>query len=70
MIFYRSVIRELTAVAFAVFSVLLAIMVVTQVVKLFDKAASGALPADAIVALIAFSTLGYFGTLLSITLFI
>lgn len=70
MIFYRSVLRELTAVAFAVFSVLLAIMTVTQVVKLFDKAAAGVLPTDAIVAMIAFSTLSYFGTLLSITLFI
>ena len=70
MIFYRSVIRELTSVAFAVFSVLLAIMSVTQVIKLFDKAAEGALPTDAIVAMIAFTTLGYFGTLLSITLFI
>lgn len=70
MIYQKSMLRELTSVAAAVFSVLLAIMLTTQVVRLFDKAASGQLATDAILAMIAFTALGSFGTLLSITVFI
>ncbi len=70
MIFQRSVIRELTTVAFAVFSVLLAILLTTQIIRLFDQAAAGNLATDAIFAMIAFTALASFGTLLSITVFI
>lgn len=40
MIFQRSLIRELTQVAMAVFTVLLAIVLTTQVLKLFGRAAA------------------------------
>lgn len=70
MIFQRSLVRELTSVTFAVFFVLLAIMLTTQVVRLFDKAAAGDLATDAIFAMIAFTALASFGTLLSITVFV
>lgn len=70
MLYQRSLLRELSSVAAAVFSVLLAIMLTTQVVRFFDKAAAGQLATDAILAMIAFTALGSFGTLLSITTFI
>lgn len=70
MIYQRSLIRELTQVAMAVFTVLLAIVVITQVIKLFGRAAAGQLASEAIVAMVGFSTLGLFSVLMSLTLFI
>lgn len=70
MIFQRSLIRELTQVAMAVFTVLLAIVLTTQVLKLFGRAAAGQLASDAIFAMVGFSTLGSFGVVLSLTLFV
>lgn len=70
MIFQRSLIRELTQVAMAVFTVLLAIVLTTQVLKLFGRAAAGQLASDAIFAMVGFATLGSFGVVLSLTLFI
>ena len=60
MIFQRSLIRELTQVAMAVFTVLLAIVLTTQVLKLFGRAAAGQLASDAIFAMVGFATLGSF----------
>ena len=57
MIFQRSLIRELTQVAMAVFTVLLAIVLTTQVLKLFGRAAAGQLASDAIFAMVGFATL-------------
>ena len=70
MIFQRSLIRELTQVAMAVFTVLLAIVLTTQVLKLFGRAAAGQLASDAILAMVGFATLASFGVVLSLTLFI
>ena len=69
MIFQRSLIRELTQVAMAVFTVLLAIVLTTQVLKLFGRAAAGQLASDAIFAMVGFATLGSFGGVLSRPLF-
>ena len=69
MIFQRSLIRELTQVAMAVFTVLLAIVLTTQVLKLFGRAAGCWLLTPSF-AMVGFATLGSFGVVLSLTLFI
>ncbi len=69
-LFDESVQRELSGVALAVFSVLLGIVVVTQLSRLLAEAASGTLAAKGVAVLLGFSALNYLPVLLSITLFI
>jgi lipopolysaccharide export system permease protein len=70
MIFQRAAIREFTRAAVVVFSVLVAILTTTMLIRLLGQAASGGLAPDAVVALLMFSLIGYLPVLLSLTLFI
>ncbi|MBY0578203.1 MAG: LPS export ABC transporter permease LptF [Burkholderiales bacterium] len=70
LLFDGSVQRELSSVAFAVFAVLIGIVVVTQLSRLLGEAASGTLAAKGVIVLLGFSALNYLPVLLSLTLFI
>ena len=70
MIFQRSLLREFGSYAAAVFSVLFAIVVTSQLVRMLARAAGGKIPSDAIFALIGFTALNYLPILLALTLFV
>lgn len=69
-IYARSALREFTATGIVVFVVLLAITLITQVIRLLDQAASGALPPDGVAALLGLRTVSLLPVLLSGTLFV
>ncbi len=69
-LFDETVKRELGNVAAAVFSVLVGIVVVTQLSRLLGEAAGGTLEAKGVAVLLGFSALNYLPVLLSLTLFI
>jgi lipopolysaccharide export system permease protein len=70
MIFRKSLLRELVAVAAATFLVLLGISLTTQIVRLLGQAASGNITSESVAALLGFSVVNYLPVLLSLTLFI
>lgn len=70
MIFNKSLTRELTLTAIAVFIVLLAILVSTQSINLLGRAAEGQIANEAVGALIGFWAVGLFPILLILTVFI
>jgi lipopolysaccharide export system permease protein len=70
VIFQRSLLREVSSYAAAVFSVLFAIVVTSQLVRMLARAAGGKLPSDAILALLGFTALNYLPILLALTLFV
>jgi lipopolysaccharide export system permease protein len=70
VIFQRSLLREFGSYAAAVFSVLLAIVVTSQLVRLLSRAAGGKIPSDAILALIGFTAMNYLPILLALTVFV
>jgi lipopolysaccharide export system permease protein len=70
VIFQRSLLREFGSYAAAVFSVLLAIVVTSQLVRMLARAAGGKIPTDAILALIGFTAMNYLPILLGLTLFV
>jgi lipopolysaccharide export system permease protein len=70
MVFRRSLVRELTATAVALFLVLLGILFTNLVLRLLARAAGGTIAADGILALLGFNALFYFNILLSVALFV
>ena len=70
MIFQRSLLREVSNYAAAVFAVLFAIIVTSQLVRMLARAAGGKIPSDAIFALIGFTAVNYLPVLLALTLFV
>lgn len=70
MVFQKSLIRELTITAAAVFTVLLAILVTTQTINLLGRAAQGRIAFDAVFAMVGFWSLGFSPVLLILTAFI
>ena len=70
MIFQRSLLREFGGYAAATFSVLFALVVTGQLVRMLARAAGGRIPADAIIAFIGFAALNYLPVLLALTLFV
>lgn len=70
MLFRKSLIRELSRSATAIFSILMLILVVTQLVKLLGKASSGEFPFEAALTLLGFACLRYAPILLILTLFL
>ncbi len=70
MIFLRSAQREFAQTAAAVFVVLFAILITTQLVRLLGQAAGGRIASEAVAALLGFSALNYLPVLLSLTLFV
>ena len=70
MIFRRSLVRELTATAFGLFVVLLAILFTNLVLRLLARAAGGTVAPEGLLALLGFNALFYFNILLSVTVFV
>jgi lipopolysaccharide export system permease protein len=70
MIFRRSLVRELTATAVALFVVLLAILFTQSVIRILARAAGGAVAAEGVLALIGFNAMFYLNLLLSVALFL
>ncbi|SMC29577.1 lipopolysaccharide export system permease protein [Andreprevotia lacus DSM 23236] len=70
MLFRKSLIHELSWMAIAVFSVLLLMVLTTQVVKLMGQASVGALASSAVWALMGFAAIRYLPVLMSLMLFL
>ncbi|MBL8472426.1 MAG: LPS export ABC transporter permease LptF [Rhodocyclaceae bacterium] len=70
MLFKRSFQREITNTAAAVFVVLFAILLTTQLVRLLAQAAGGRLASEAVLALLGFGALNYLPVVLSLTTFV
>lgn len=69
-VFNRSLVREFIATGFYVFSILLAIIVLTQLIRLLGESVGGSLPVEAVLVLLGFTALNYLPILLSISLFL
>lgn len=69
-VFDRSLAREFVSTGFFVFSILLAIIVLTQLIRLLGESVGGTLPVDAVLILLGFSALNYLPILLSISMFL
>src|ERR1700675_3466154 len=70
MVFRRSLVRELTATAGALFVVLLGILFTNLVLRLLARGAGGTIAPEIIFALLGFNALFYFNILLSVALFV
>jgi lipopolysaccharide export system permease protein len=70
MIFERSLQRELTYTAGAVFMVLLTIFLTTMMIRIVGFAASGEIDPKDVVVLIGLTVLGYLAVMLVVTLFV
>ncbi len=69
-IFYRSLVREFFATGVLVFSILLGIIVFTQLIRMLGDSVSGLLAVEGVVALVGFSALNYLPILLSVSLYL
>jgi lipopolysaccharide export system permease protein len=69
-VFGRALMREFVSTGFFVFAILLAIIVLTQLIRLLGESVGGTLPVDAVLVLLGFSALNYLPILLSISLFL
>lgn len=69
-VFHRALIGEFTSNGLLVFSVLLGIVVVTQLIRQLREAVSGVISVDGVLVLLGFSAINYLPILLSISLFI
>jgi len=68
-LFHRALVREFVSTGLLIFSILLGIVVVTQMIRFLSEAVSGKLAADGVLALLGFSALNYLPVLLSMSLF-
>ena len=69
-VFDRSLMHEFAATGFFVFAILLAIIVLTQLIRLLGESVGGTLPVEAVLVLLGFSALNYLPIILSISLFL
>jgi lipopolysaccharide export system permease protein len=69
-IFQRALIREFASNGMLLFSVLLGIVVISQLIRLLSDAVSGKLAVDGVLALLGFSAMNYLPVLLSLSLFL
>lgn len=69
-IFYWSLVREFASTGLLVSSILLGIVVFTQLIRLLGESVSGVLAVDGVLAMMGFSSLNYLPVLLSISLFL
>ncbi len=69
-VFHRALIGEFSSNGLLVFSVLLGIVVVTQLIRQLREAVSGVISVDGVLVLLGFSALNYLPILLSISLLI
>jgi len=63
-------VREFASTGFFVFAILLAIIALTQLIRLLGESVGGTLPVGAVLVLLGFSALNYLPILLSISLFL
>lgn len=70
MIYQRSLLRELSNYAVAVFAALLALAATSVLVRFLGRAAGGTIPLDAVLGLVGFTALNYIPILLAVTLFV
>ncbi|WP_018608323.1 LPS export ABC transporter permease LptF [Uliginosibacterium gangwonense] len=70
MIFQRAALREFASNAAAVFVALFFILVTFILVRLLSQAAGGRVPADAVLALIGFSSLNHLPVVLALSVFV
>ena len=68
-IFYWSLVREFASMGLLIFSILLGIVVFTQLIRLLGESVSGLLAVDGVLAMLGFSAINYLPVLLSISLF-
>lgn len=68
-IFHWSLVREFAGTGLLVSSILLSIVVFTQLIRLLGESVSGLLAVDGVVAMLGFSSLNYLPVVLSISLF-
>ncbi len=69
-IFHWALVREFASTGLLVSSILLGIVVFTQLIRLLGESVSGTLAAEGVVALLGFSSLNYLPVLLSVSLFL
>jgi len=69
-IFHRALVNEFASNGLLVFTVLLGIVVVSQLIRLLSEAVSGVVAVDGVMALLGFSAMNYLPVLLSISLFV
>lgn len=69
-IFHRALVREFMNNGMLVFSVLLGIVVISQLIRLLSDAVAGLLAVDGVLVLLSFSAINYLPILLSISLFV
>lgn len=69
-VFDRSLVREFATTGFFVFAILLAIIVLTQLIRLLGESVGGTLPVEAVLVILGFSALNYLPILLSISLYL
>jgi lipopolysaccharide export system permease protein len=69
-LFYWSLVREFASTGLLVSSILLGIVVFTQLVRLLGDSVSGLLAVDGVLAMLGFTSLNYLPVLLSISLFL
>jgi lipopolysaccharide export system permease protein len=70
MIYRRTLVRELTATAFGLFLILLAILFTNLVLRLLARAAGGSVAPEGILALLGFNAIFYLNILLSVAVFL
>jgi lipopolysaccharide export system permease protein len=69
-LFRRSLVREFAGLGLLVFSLLLGIVVLSQLIRLLSDAVSGVLTAEGVPVLMGFAALSYLPVLLSLSLFL
>lgn len=69
-IFYWSLVREFASTGLLVSSILLGIVVFTQLIRLLGDSVSGLLAVEGVMAMLGFTSLNYLPVLLSISLFL
>lgn len=69
-IFFWSLVREFASTGLLVSSILLGIVVFTQLIRFLGESVSGLLAVDGVLAMLGFSSLNYLPVLLSISLFL
>jgi len=69
-IFYWSLVREFASSGLLIFSVLMGIVVFTQLIKLLGESVNGGLAVDGVLVMLGFSALSFIPVLLSISLFL
>jgi len=70
VIYQRSLLREIGNFAVAIFAALFAITATSVLVRFLGRAAGGAIPLDAVIGLVGFTSLNYLPILLAVTLFV